>query len=421
MSRSPRVHAHTGAITQLTAKGTGRVESIHGPIYVPYTVPGDRITAQIIKSTPNYSIGKLTQLLEKSHDRRTPACRYYGRCGGCQLMHISTEAQQKFKTEWLTQRIAHPLQPLITGQEYNVRNRIQLSVIDRGRNLKLGLNRVHSHTINPLSECPMTHPAISNLVPVITTWLQYTQCEWIQVTIRAGTSLENDPNCIVVLKGTPSPNDQAYISQTWQTLPISGVVIVSEATVVEWGRPVVFQVINGIKHQVSWGAFFQGNSPLTPVLLETVIGLTSPHAAERGLDLFGGLGLFGIHLGKQSLSVTILDTNPQSIGDATATINAHELHHVKAMVSDANAIHTELSHCDYVVVDPPRTGLGAALKRRLNHDGPARLIYVSCNPDTFVRDLVDLSAYRCTIIQPIDMFPNTVHLELVARFERIST
>ncbi len=380
-----------GNIDTISAKGKGILKTPNGPVYVPYAAPGDIISAQIIKTAPTYRIGKLKDLYYSSKGRRTPPCPSAGRCGGCQLQHISPEIQRTNKEHWvheaLNQQSLHPtIEAIRFAKELEYRNKIQLSVIHDGESVQLGMNRFHSAMLEPLSDCWVVQPAIRQIIPVIREWITHLGGTWSQVTIRATT----DGHCIAIAE---SPSGEFEI----------------------WGDGTLTETMGGLRYRISPHSFFQGNTQLLPELVSTVIGLAGPSLDANGLDLFSGIGLFGLPLAQLSHSVIGVELNTSSAEDAEYNAKTNGIKNYSVQSTDIDSLWPLSNSPQFAVLDPPRTGLSAATIEGLRAARIPRLIYVSCNPQTFARDARLLSdTYTLQTVIPFDMFPNTIHTELVS-------
>jgi 23S rRNA (uracil1939-C5)-methyltransferase len=314
-----------------------------------------------------------------------------------------------------------PINPMHIGPEIGYRNKLQMSVAGKGKTLSLGLNRFHSQFVESISECPVSRPEINETVPILTHFLAESDATWIQVAIRvSATSHEK----VVVLWGHFNEPIRAYINRNWSQLNVTGLVVVDEAGTVRgsFGSPTLTETILDIQYQVSWNSFFQANRALLPDLVSCVVDAISPQPHENGLDLYGGLGLFGLHLAQRSAGIVSVEQNPNTVADAIANAARNHITSFTAVAMDVESYLTQFPTADYAVIDPPRTGLSPAVIEALISHGPDRLVYVSCNPQTFARDAVQLqSRYDIDWITPFDMFPNMAHLELVSHLKVKST
>lgn len=299
--------------------------------------------------------------------------------------------QRELKTEWIYSSLGSftaTIRSIQFGDDVGTRHRLHLSKSTDPAHY-FGLNRLHSQFVEPLHGCPMASDAVAN------SWAEWES--W-------GKSHNVDH---IIVRG----NSEGH----WVATGFAS----DQEPVHFGGLSTLTETINGIHYEWPVDSFFQANIPLLSQLTQTVVDLLNPQADEIGLDLCCGVGLFGLPLARQSRSVRGVETSPQSVQFATSNAVKNQITNFLAICQSIDELSITDFDATFAVVDPPRTGLGTRLCDRLNVSSLQRIVYVSCNPDTMARDLDTLTqAFEVTEIIPYDMFPNTIHCEVVALLHR---
>lgn len=404
-------------------------------VFVPYAIPGERVRVEIVEERDRWARARLLDVLEPSPDRVEPPCPYFGpdanACGGCQWQHIAyprqAELKQQIITDQLTRlgRIARPpvadivalADPVADDDAaasaapdflaYGYRNHVQFALTPDGR---LGFRRAASHDVTAVERCLLLDPRLDDLHAALdVAWPELTG-----VSLRAGT----DPDDTLILfeaAGDDAPELEI-------DLPAACALLTRRGLTPLIGEPWISIEVLGRRYRVSAESFFQVNTIGAAALVEIVAAYADPRPGDVLLDAYCGAGLFALALADQAGQVIGVESSPAACEDFA--FNAGDLPNIalhEGAVEDVlPALRAEGQRADIVVLDPPRAGAGPEVIRELAALGPRRMVYVSCDPATLARDAVHLAAagYRLVEAQPVDLFPQTFHVETVALWEQ---
>jgi 23S rRNA (uracil1939-C5)-methyltransferase len=408
-------------------------------VFVPYSIPGEVVRVQVVEEKARWARAQLLEVLEASPDRVEPPCPYFGpgRCGGCQWQHIAYPRQLALKQEIVSdqlQRLGHvsdpPVQPThAVGEPWGYRNHVQFAVDAQGR---IGLRRASSHQVIPVDRCLLLHPLLDELHSAL-------DLEWpelARLSLRAGTATGEQ---MLILEAKEGAAPELEVD-----LPLSIVLLDRyEPPLILAGNAYIEEKVASLRFRVSAGSFFQVNTPGAEALLETVVAFLEPHAGDRLLDGYCGVGLFSLPLAGRVAEVVGIETAPSAAFDFIWNAEALGLEDVTLIegpVEEVLAAWVEAGkeappppagegdarlgsfgqQIDLAVVDPPRRGMGPEALAALVRMGPRRVAYVSCDPATLARDAQAFmqAGYRLTQVQPVDMFPQTYHVESVGLYVR---
>jgi 23S rRNA (uracil1939-C5)-methyltransferase len=352
-------------------------------VFVPLGLPGEKVIVEIVHVKRSWARGRIVQWLVSDPNRVPAPCAYFGSCGGCQLQHLRYEAQLHLKTQAVKEHFLHigkfadpPILPCIAcTQEYYYRNHIQFTVSKDGT---MGYHAPRQHSVIAINECMIADPALNQAI-----------------TDRKNGSAPQ-PSYIV----TPIGNS------------IDLRVPMTPIRVAEYD------------YYVSAGSFFQVNTHMAGALVRTAIDGLDLQPSDKCLDLFCGVGLFTLPMIKKCDVVVGIEMSDNSTADARRNLRQYMLQErVRIMTADVGKAlkRTDIRHqkWDKALLDPPRAGVQYETLMALIEIRPRKIVYVSCDPATLARDAKHLSdrGYRLISAQPIDMFPQTHHVETVAVFE----
>ncbi len=345
-------------------------------VFVAGAIAGERVRARIVARRRGYLRAEVVAVEEESGARTTPPCPAFPACGGCQWQHIDYPAQLRFKRQVVVdqlRRIGHlpEAEPLVretvaSPVAWGYRNNCRFHRVGDG----WGFRSPGGERLVPIKGCGLAMAPIAD-------WL-------------------------ASMQGQPGPPQIAVRC-------LGGELATSQAP-----RP-LFAEVAGARLRVSPGSFFQVNTPLLPTLVEMVVERIAPAGGERVVDAYGGVGLFGRLLAERAAEVVVVETGPAAVADAR--VNLGSLAGAEVVEGRAEAVVGSLSgRIDAAVIDPPRAGCAPPLLEALASRRVSRLVYVSCDPATLARDAARLTdlGYRLKALQPVDLFPQTFHVESVS-------
>lgn len=419
--------AHGGAAL---GRHEGRV------IFVPYALPGETVRAEITEDKGRYAFARLVEVVEPAPDRVTAPCPYFGptACGGCQWQHIEYSAQLQFKTDIVVDQLTrigsladptvHPTLPDDSGWAY--RNHAQFHPAPGGG---LGFQRASggqpqgkqsrgvpargqdtspksTQGVIEIDECLVLHPLLSDLYAAMDIDLP----DLLRLSLRAGTQTED---LMLIFEMADDMPPALEID-----LPVSCVLLLSDGIHVNLiGNNHITEVVAGRTYRISAPSFFQVNTPQATRLVHQVLNYVDLKGGETVLDAYCGVGLFTVPLAERAGLVIGVESAPTAVNDLLE--NTADLGNVDVVEGPVEDVLPDLDiPLDAAIVDPPRTGLDRFALDALVAHHPTRLVYVSCDPATFARDAKRLSraGYQLVEVQPLDMFPQTYHIESVALF-----
>jgi len=394
-------------------EGVGRVEGL--VVFVPLAAPGDVLDVQIVETKKNFARGSIVHIIRPSADRRQPPCQYYGDCGGCQLQHLSYEAQLRAKSDFIRDSMRkiggiewpHEIE-VKRSPELSYRSRAQLK-LDREEaaagalesrqpgpseqhdRVLIGFHRRSSHSVCDIEECVVLEPELNSALAELRTTLNSPGARRVEL-----------PRAIDLAAGD---------SRVAAHPPAAGIA----------ADPIKRRIGRFI-YQFSASTFFQANPS---VLADLIDSATLEAKGETAVDLYAGVGLFTLPLATAFKRVIGVESSAESAAFAAANIGASGLSNIVFRRrrsedwlrehADAIAAGRQVA-TDFMLVDPPRGGVEGA-GRHLIRAAPVEICYVSCNPATLSRDLARLikHGYRIEKLLGLDLFPQTYHVETIAR------
>lgn len=376
------------AIEKLVMGGEGfaRFEGI--PIFVPRSVPGDRLRVRLVERRPDYGRAAIVEVLEAGPGRRQPPCPYFERCGGCDLQQIDDDLQPRLKAAAVEEtlrrlgRLEMPTPDLVTGDPwaYRLRTQLHTSTVDGGRP-EVGYFARGSRDLVAVDRCPILVPEIEERLPEL-----------------AAALPEEPPRRLDLASGGEGSWTVAPVIEGLPRGPV-------ELTVGE--------------HTFRYDArvFFQGHRGLLPRLVEVAVG---PWQGEGACDLYAGVGLLTLALARRYRRVIAVEADGAAARYARINARRCNLDSVEVVALRAEAALARLPRpCARLMVDPPRTGLSREVRQGVLELAPERITYVSCDPPTLARDLrLLVEAYEVESWTLLDLFPQTGHMESVVQLRR---
>ncbi len=388
-------------IEKLVYGGEGLSRGPEGVVLIPYTLAEETILADVGAQEKGVLRGQLVRVEMPSPARIEPRCPYFTLCGGCHYQHAAYDPQLAAKREILEEtllRFARLTAPgpieTVSGEPWQYRNRIQLHFED-GR---MGYRAARSRQLFEIDHCPISSPKLNECIGKFAAMVKSPRWPRFLRTLELFTNEESVQLNVVE---TERPVAKRFFE--WCAEEI---------------QPLVAGPLNYAGFQVSKGSFFQVNRFLIDRLVDEVVG---PEAGATALDLYAGVGLFTLPLARRFQRVIAVESGTGAVRDLAANAAGIEQTIEAGKSTVAQFLETFAESCDLVVADPPRSGLGKLVVKRLIALAPRRIVIVACDPATLARDLVPLleEAYVIEKMTLIDLFPHTYHIETVAKLKRI--
>lgn len=399
-------------------------------VFVPYAIAGEEVVVEIVETKKNYARARLVEIITPSPARVTPRCPHFGErrgevtsplpvrgCGGCQWQHIAYDAQLKFKADIVREQFARigkmpdaPVRDTIGMTDpWRYRNNVQFQIDDDGR---LCFRAMESHDRVQISECHIIHPLIDEMFRALDVGAGSPRPYLTDVTLRAGITTGQK---LLLLEGRDDELPEISVDE-----PVSIVYQTPGGEMISLvGKDALHEELRGRMFRVSPQSFFQVNTIMAEKLIELVEQFLAPRATDVLLDAFGGVGTFGLSLASRVARVIEIEESKGAVNDAKAT--AIDLSNVEFYRGKVEEVLPKLkTKIDLVVADPPRAGIAPVALDAIIAQSPRAVVYVSCDPATLARDARRLinGGYRLREIQPVDLFPQTYHIESVSWFEK---
>ena len=402
-------------------------------VFAFYGIPGERVMVQLERRRKKYLHAHVVEVLEPSPDRIEPRCPYYGACGGCQWQHIDYAAQVRLKTEVVTEHFARIGKQAVgidavhtpqTPWEYRYGCEIALS-------REAGFRQRGSRRVVEIEHCAISHPLISKLLATLNEMIRDGRIldlwgrNWVETRVipQGGAAklalilegvrnvyLEAEPQLGAVLEALATIPEAVSVSYRMPSGHVEPFV----------GAAMVGVELMGKTIQFPPGAFFQASVEMLPLAIERMRALAAVQSHETVLDLYCGVGVFGLFLAADAGHVIGIEVDKQAIAAARETAADWGLRNIDFWDLPAEKVTDDLPAVDVAIVDPPRTGLDPRVLRVVAGSAPSRIVYLSCEPSTLARDaaLLQEEGYRVDRLELFDFFPQTYHIENLALFRR---
>jgi 23S rRNA (uracil1939-C5)-methyltransferase len=358
-------------------------------LFIEYGIPGETVVAELERERAGVFHGRVVEVLEASPDRVEPACVYFGECGGCQWQHIAYARQLQLKREIVRTQLRRiggfaepPVSPALGAENpWGYRNHIRFTAKSQG---EIGFVRRGTHRFLRIDECKIADPWINQALPR----LQGHGSGLHQVAIRRGVR-------------TGEVMIQPDVSGIDPTMP----------------SPAKFyhEELLGHRFRISGASFFQTNTPQAERLISLVREKLDPQPGDTLADAYAGVGTFAVALAPLVARVIAIEESASAVEDAAVnTADSPNIEYHQGKVEDVLPAIEERIDC--LILDPPRLGAHPGAIAAVLAARPERIAYVSCDPATLARDLRLLAAggYELLDVTPVDMFPQTYHIECVA-------
>lgn len=444
-------------------EGVGRYQGL--VFFVPASAPGDRLEIEVTALKKKYGRGRLAKILEPSRRRVKPPCPVYDACGGCQLQHLDYDSQLTFKTKMVRDAIEHlgclsgvevkpckgmkdpwfyrnKAQMMVAGRPYLEREKQQGTQAPRLRPY-FGFYAQRTHRVVPVPECIIQSRPNNDVLKAARDmterlgWVPYKEQDESGFLryVMARSNVNGEVLLILVVTQANLPHVQEFVSGVrGRVKNLKGVlvnlnphktnVILGTTTRSLWGQDHLIEEIGGLKFRISPASFFQVNPWGLNHLYSCLDQALPLRGKDTVLDLYCGVGSLSLYLAKKAKRVVGIDSCAPAIEDAVINSDLNELRNTYFATGATEKVLPRLyqqgERFAAAVLDPPRKGCAPDVLNTVARMQIPRLVYISCNPATLARDLGSLRelGYLTESVQPVDMFPQTYHVESVAILNR---
>lgn len=429
-------------------QGVGRYDGL--AVFVPFALPNERVKAHIIKAAPNYAVGKLIAVDTASRDRREPRCPAFMRCGGCNLLHMDYAAQLEYKRGVVANalmrigKVESPHVRRTIGMEhpYHYRNKAAFPFAMVDGRMCFGFFAPRSHRLVPIDGCLIENKALYNVAEAVHCWAEENDIAPYDEQTGGGTlrhvvgriTTAGDIMAVIVTKGRPKKPNALIDMLTERCEGLKSIilnrndgdtnVIFGDKYETLWGDDTLTEELWGFRFEISAASFLQVNPIQTEKLYAQVEAFLPEQNGFEAMDVYCGAGTISMVIAKRACRVTGIENVPSAVEDARRNAAMNGVANADFICADAAAALPNLiangAKPDVIVLDPPRKGCERAVLDAIIASAAPRIIYVSCDPATLARDVSILTAsgYTLQTAQPVDMFPQTAHVETIVLLQR---
>ncbi len=439
-------------IESLTHDGLGVARVDGFPVFVANALVGEEINMKVTLVKKTYAFGRAVDYFVTSGERVKPECGIYKQCGGCQVQHLSYEGQLKMKHDTVVnhlKRIGHiedaNVLPTIGMQNPSrYRNKTQVPFGYADGKVVAGFYQKRSHEIINMQSCLIQTDISDQIVETMRQLCQELEIDPYNeslnlgvlrhVIVRVGFKTE-EIMVTLVTRTHEIPNSELLIQRLVSKYPkIKSIaqnvnpkvtnVIFGDETRILYGEPYIYDEMNGIRFAISPRSFYQVNPIQTETLYSKAVEYAQLSGNEIVFDAYCGIGTITLFLAQHAKQVYGVEFIPEAIEDAKMNARLNGFENTQFAVGKSEEIIPAWIENgivpDVIVVDPPRKGCDRSLLDTMLEAAPDRIVYVSCDSSTLARDLRVLidGGYKLEVVQPVDMFPQTAHIECVAKLVR---
>ena len=432
-------------------EGEGIAKIDNFTIFIPNSIKGEKVKVLIVKVLSSHAFGKVVEIIKKADSRTESDCHTYKRCGGCNLRHIQYSETLNMKRNAVQSLVNKTLETKIKVEEtlgmehpYHYRNKAQYPVgIDKEGKPVIGVFANRTHEIIPIENCLIQDEKTEEIAKYIVKYITENHISIYNEKTRKGLvrhivtkigKRTGEIMVILVINGKEFPNEKRFAEILISKFPniktiVKNInekntnVILGEKNITIYGEGYITDKLGELTFKISPLSFYQVN----PIQAEKLymIGVKSANITKEDIvfDLYCGIGTISLFMAKYAKKVYGIEIVKQAVEDAIENAKLNDIHNTEFIAGDVEEVLDDLINNkkiipDIIMVDPPRRGLDKTSIQNILKIKPKKLVYISCNPATLVRDLKELEeSYEINSIKPVDMFPFTSHVEVCALLE----
>ena len=438
---------YTGVVESYSSEGLGIVRLDGAVVFLPGAVRGETVDLRITKVMKTAAAGEIVRIHSHSPERAKPECPHFGTCGGCDFQHLSYAEEL-----WAKRRRVQDALTRLGGADLQVeeiigakdpthyRNKSQYPV---GADGSIGFYQARSHRVVPIRSCLIQSEVSDRIAGAVRAWMKrYHVSAYDENTgkglvrhVYVRVNRKGESLCCVVINGRQAPREPELAAYVCAAVPHTagvlvnsntrrGNVILGERYRTLWGRDYLMDTLCGLAFKLSVPSFYQVNRDQAEVLYGRALAYAGLTGTETVVDLYCGIGTITLCLAKRAGRVIGAEIVPAAIRDAGENAARNHIENAEFFCGDAAEAAARLEaeglRPGVITVDPPRKGLAPEVIGSIAAMGPARVVYVSCDPATLGRDVKRFGelGYRAVRACAVDMFPGTRHVESVVLLER---
>lgn len=432
-------------------EGEGIAKIDNFTIFIPGAIKGEKIKVLIVKVLSSHAFGKILEILEKSEKRQEADCLTYKRCGGCNLRHIQYEETLKMKQNAVQSLVNKTLKNKIQVNQtigmdnpYHYRNKAQYPLgIDKSGEPVIGVFANRTHEVIPMENCFIQNPQTEEIAKYVLQFIKQNHISiyneetqkglFRHIVIKVGIKT-NEIMCIFVINGKNIPRENELKSALVQKFPniktiVKNIntkntnVILGEQNINIFGNGYIEDILGEYRFKISPLSFFQVNPIQAEKLYNIGVKAANISKGDVVFDLYCGIGTISLFMARFAKKVYGIEIVKEAVEMAKENAKNNHIENVEFYDGDVEVVLDDMIHNkkiipDIVMFDPPRKGLDKKSIHNILKIKPKKIVYISCNPATLIRDLSDFEdLYEVKSITPVDMFPFTSHVECVAVLE----
>ncbi len=434
-----------------TGEGIGRYEGY--TLFVKDAAIGDKVLARVTKTGKSFGYAHLCEIIEASPFRTDARCPIAKRCGGCQLQHITYEAQLRYKQDKvasLIKRIGktedYEMLPIIGAEKpFYYRNKAQYPVgppAERGGQPRIGFYAGRSHEIIAADGCCIQDPVSGRVAETVKEYMAHFSVPAYDESTKRGlvrhiftrrAAATGEVMVCIVINGHKLPHSNELTDMLRAVPGMKSIclnintadtnVIMGDKIVLLWGEPYITDKIGDVTYRISPESFYQVNPEQTKKLYDMAVSFAGLDKNDVVWDLYCGIGTISLYIARHVKKTVGVEIVPQAIENAKENAALNGIANAEFYTGAAEELAPGLIRSgkpDVIIVDPPRKGCDKSLIETVLKVKPEKMVYISCDPATLARDLALLKdSYRLEKVQCVDMFPQTVHVETVVLMSRV--
>jgi 23S rRNA (uracil1939-C5)-methyltransferase len=403
-------------VEKLIFGGSGYARHKGKVVFVPFSAPGDHLIVRPVEEKKSFIRAEIVRILKSGKGRVDPVCVYFSKCGGCHWQHLDYRHQLEAKRQILEEALHHrcpqtremAIPMTACPQPFAYRSRARIQLRGKGERASIGFFRPGSHTIEDVESCPLFRRSLNEALSSVRQFKRKVDTDSKPQEMDIACSEEED-SWATARRGESDADEG--VTTLLGTRRREDVIL--------------RKLVGEFTYSVTASVFFQANDFMVSELVALVQNLGKPTHGGPAVDLFAGVGLFSLPLARQFTYVVAVENSSPASRLCLRNANAAGLRNVQAECADvARWLEVQgrsaAGSFDLVVLDPPRTGAGPDVMKRISQLAPKRILYVSCDPQTLIRDLAEISPrdYGIRLVAGLDMFPQTYHFETVVQLDR---